>query len=151
MHRAIEQYVVFVLGERRFCLRLNTVERVVHVAEIPPLPKAPDIVMAVLNVGGELIPVVDIRKRFALPPKDVNLSDQIIIAQTDKRKVAMIVDTVTGVIRAPQGNMAPAASILSDTDYLAGVIKLPDGLVLIHDLDTFLSLGEKKALESAIE
>lgn len=144
------QYVGFVLDEQVYCLDLSNVERVVHVVEMPPLPKAPDVVTGILNLNGEIIPVVNIRKRFNLPEKAVNLRDQLIIARTAKRKVAILADVVTGVIEILPEQMVASEKILPGSAYVAGVIKLPDGMVLIHDLDTLLSLEEEKALDSAV-
>ncbi len=63
----LNQYVVFTLDEQRYVLHLSAVKRIIRVVEITPLPKAPDIVLDVVNVEGQIIPVVNIRKRFRLP------------------------------------------------------------------------------------
>ncbi len=60
-------YIVFTLDEQRYALHLSAVERVICVVEITPLPKAPEIVLGIINVGGQIIPVIDMRKRFRLP------------------------------------------------------------------------------------
>ncbi len=145
------QYVVFTLDEQSYCLYLSCVEKVIHVVDTASLPKAPEIVTGVLNLNGDIIPVVNIRKRFRLPERDLNLSDQLIIAHTTRRMVAILVDSVAGVIECPSEKIVEAEEILPNTDYVAGIIKRPDGMILIHDLDTFLSLEEEKALGSAID
>jgi purine-binding chemotaxis protein CheW len=144
------QYVVFKLDDRSFCLYLTCVRRVIRVVETAALPGAPQIVMGILNLNGEILPVVNIRKRFGLPEKELNLSDQLIIAATPRRSVAILVDVVTGVIEIPPEQVVPAGKVLPASGYIAGVIKLPDGMVLIHDLDSFLSLEEEQALSSAL-
>lgn len=103
-----------------------------------------------LNLEGRVIPVVNIRRRFHLPESDMDLTDQIIIAHTRQRTVAVPVDAVTGIVESLPEQVINAGEILPDLDYLAGVIKLPGDLVLIHDLDTFLSLEEEKSLDSAL-
>jgi hypothetical protein len=82
MQRSI---VVFNLDEQQYALHLAAVERIVRVAEITPVPKAPAIVLGVINVQGQVIPVINIRKRFRLPDREMSLSDHLIIARTAKR------------------------------------------------------------------
>jgi purine-binding chemotaxis protein CheW len=146
----MSQYVVFKLDEQAYCLALSCVERVIQTAAISALPKAPEIVLGILNFSGAVIPALDIRRRFNLPEKAVSTGDQFIIARTARRKVAVLVDSVTGVIEVPVGNVTAVEEITRGTEYIAGVIRLPDGMALIHDLDTFLSLEEERVLDSAI-
>jgi purine-binding chemotaxis protein CheW len=147
---AAESLVVFGLDEQRYALHLAAVERVVLVAETTPLPGAPEIVLGVINVQGRIIPVVDIRRRFRLPEREIRLSDHLIIASTSWRAVALVVDAVAGVIERPAGDLIAADRILPNLDYLKGVAKLDDGLILIHDLDAFLSPVEERKLEQAL-
>ena len=143
------QLVVFHLDEQRYALHLAAVERIVAVPEVTPLPHAPEIVLGVVNVGGRVAPVVDIRRRFKLPMREVHLSDHLIIASTARRMVAMIVDGATGVIEHRE--ITAAGGIVQGLEYVEGVAKLEDGLILIHNLETFLSLDEEKALDHATE
>jgi purine-binding chemotaxis protein CheW len=142
---------VFTLGDQRYALPLSTVERVVRVVEVTPLPQAPDIVLGVVNVQGRVIPVVNPRRRFRLPERDIALSDQLVIAHTTRRPVALVVDAVTGVLEYSGREAVGARDIVPGMEYVEGVVKLADGLVLIHDLDRFLSLDEVTALDRAIE
>ena len=144
-------YVVFILDEQRYALYLSAIERVVSMVEVTPLPKAPEIVLGVINVQGRVLPVVNIRKRFRLPERDIDLSDRMIIARTARRPVALVVDAVSGVVERSEHDVRVAEQILPGMEYIEGVLVLEDGLILIHDLETFLSLDEEKALDEAIE
>ena len=144
------QLVVFTLDEQRYALYLPAIERIWRIAEIAPLPKAPEIVLGVVNVQGRVIPVIDVRKRFRLPERDINLSDQLIIAQMSRRTVALVVDAVSGVVECPAQDMISAEEILPGMEYVEGVVKLEDGMILIHDLEKFLSLEEDKSLDKAL-
>lgn len=144
------QLVVFGLDEQRYALRLAAVERIVRAVEVTPLPKAPQIVLGVIDIQGRVIPVVDVRKRFRLPEREVELGDQFIIAHTGRRTVALVVDAVSGVVECSAGEVRPAEEILPGMEYIEGVVRLRDGMALIHDLDRFLSLNEENALEQAI-
>ena len=75
------QLVVFNMDEQRYALQLATVERVVRMVEVTLLPQAPKIVLGVINAQGRIIPVVDIRRRFRLPARDIHLSDHLLIAR----------------------------------------------------------------------
>lgn len=142
--------VVFALDELRYALLLSSVERVVRAVEITPLPKAPGIVLGIINVQGRIIPVIDVRQRFRLPAREIELDDRFIIASTPRRLVALVVDSVSGVRELADGQMVNVEQSLPFAEYLKGVAKLEDNLVLIHDLDQFLSLDEEKALDAAL-
>ena len=145
------QLVVFTLDDRRYGLALSAVERAVRMVDVTPLPQAPQIVLGVVNVQGRVVPVVNLRRRFRLPERDFALADQLLIARTARRPVALAADAVTGVLEYSAQEAAGAPDIVPGIEYVEGVVKLPDGLVLIHDLDRFLSLEEEAALGRAIE
>lgn len=142
--------IVFSLDDQRYALRLSAVERIVRVVDITPLPQAPEIVLGVINVRGQVTPVVNLRRRFRLPERDINLSDHLIIAHTARRAVALLVDAVLDVMECWEEDTTAADRILPDLPYVEGVVKLEDGLMLIHNLDTVLSLEEEKTLEEAM-
>src|SRR2546425_3273770 len=127
--------VLFTLDEQRYALALPSVDRVVRVVDVTPLPKAPAIVLGVVNIHGDIVPVYDLRKRFRLPKREMNLGDQLVIARTSKQRVALVTDAVSGVIEVPGEEITQAEKILPEMEYVQGVVKLEDGLVLIHDLD----------------
>lgn len=144
------QLVVFALEDQRYALHLSAVERIVRAVEMTPLPKAPEIVIGVINVQGRIIPVFNIRRRFYLPEREIELSDQLIIANTARRTVALVVDTVDGVIERLSEEVTPADQVLPRIEYVEGIVKLENGLVLIHDLDKFLSIDEGTKLDEAL-
>ena len=142
--------VIFSLDEPRYALPLSLVERVVRIVEITPLPKAPDIVMGVINMQGQVIPVINVRRRFRLPEREIRLEDQLIIVRTPKRLVALVADSVSGVHRLEERELVIARQELPYAGYIEGVVKLGQGLFLICDLDQFLSLEEEKSLDTAV-
>ncbi len=148
--RRSNQLVIFILDEQRYALSLSAIGRVLRMVEITPLPKAPEIVLGVINMQGQVLPVVNIRRRFRLPEQEVNLRDLLIIAHTSKRTVALVVDTVNGIVERSEQEVIAAEKILPGMEYVEGVAKLEDGMILIHDLDTFLSLEEEKALDEVM-
>jgi len=147
----LAQLVVFTLDDRRYALPVSAVDRISFSVEVTPLPRAPEIVTGVINFSGRVIPVVNIRRRFSLPERDAALGDILVIAHTLHRPVAMLADQVTGVLQAAASRVVLQSNIVPGMDYMAGVVKLDDGIILIHDLDRFLSLEEESQLGRAME
>lgn len=144
------QLLVFTLENIRYALRLTAVERVVRAVDIIPLPKAPEIVLGVINFGGRVVPVLNIRARFRLPERELQVSDQLILARASGRELALVADAVGGVVERKEQQVIAAERILPALEFLEGVAKLEDGLILIHDLARFLSLEEGRELEGAL-
>lgn len=141
--------VVFCLDRHRLALPLSAVRRVVRAAEVTVLPGAPDVVCGVIDVQGEVIAVLDARARLGLPQRTVGPDDQFLIAHTPERPLALVVDAVQGVVQAAAD--LPATPWLGPNDTLQGLAQLPDGLVLIQDLDKFLSPAQARQLEASME
>jgi purine-binding chemotaxis protein CheW len=142
--------VVFSLDDQRYALALACVQRAIRVVAITPLPEAPAIVLGIIDLRGVVIPVIDIRQRFNRPPRNIRLSDHLIVATAGKRTVALLVDETKGVIEASPESYAPAGEILPGLELVDGAVKLEDGLILIHDLDRLLSLEEETAIDRAM-
>lgn len=150
-HRGGDALVVFTLWGQRYALHLTGVQRVIPAVEITPLPQAPDIILGAINVHGEVMPVVNVRKRFGLPEREIDPRDQLIIGRTLRRSVALVTDAVAGVIQVPDRGLVASDRILPNLSYVEGVMKLDDGIILIHDLGRFLSLDEEEAVGVALE
>lgn len=150
-HDSSIQLFVFTLDGHRYALHLSVVERVFQVVEVTPLPKAPDIVLGLVNIQGRIIPVVNIRKRFQLPERDLKLSDHLIVANTPRRAVALVADSVVGILETPAGGIVASEHILPGLEYVEGLVKLEDGMLLIHNLDRFFSLDEEQSLCEAMK
>ena len=150
MSAAVQQLVTFTLDEQCFALQLDSVERVVPIAEITPLPAAPDVILGVINIRGAIVPVINIRRRFGLATRQLRLSDRMLIARTSRRAVALVADAVLGVVAKLQAAISTVDGISRDRKYVAGVVQLESGLTLIHDLETLISQDEERVLERAI-
>lgn len=146
----LHHFVEFVLDHETYAVRLSVVQRVTHAVAVTHLPKAPTIVLGIINVRGAILPVIDIRKRFKLPEKALELRAHMIIANTSNRVVVLPVDSTLGVAQYPEDSIVSPDQIVPQIQYVQGVAKLHNGLVVIHDLDTFLSLDEQKALDDAL-
>jgi len=144
------QVVLFTMDEPRYAINLSSVERVVRAVEITLLPKAPEIILGVINVQGRIIPVIDVRKRFRMPSREIRLEDRFIIVRTSRRTVALVVDSVSGILELTDSELVSAEKSLPFAEHIQGVAMTKDDIVLIYDLERFLSLDEEKMLDDAL-
>lgn len=144
--------VVFTLDGQNFAVPLPVVERVVNAVEVGPLPGAPRAVAGVIAVGEHTVPVFDLRARFELPPRALEPEDLLIIARRGPRLVALPVETVPGLREVPRQEItAPDSLNTGGNALMQGVARLGEELILIHDLDKFLTAAEEQSLAQALE
>lgn len=145
-----DSLAVFTLDDQPFALAVTCLKRIVPAVQIAPLPGAPRGVRGVINVQGEIVPVFDLRARFGWAERELRLADHLVIADTGRRRVALIVDSAIGVVRPGESQVVPAEKILPEFHGVEGVMKLDDDIVFIHDLDRFLSLEDEHELAAAM-
>lgn len=142
--------LIFALEGQRYALPLTAVIRVVRAAALTPLPKAPEIVLGILDLQGEIIPVINLRKRFRLPERPIGCDDQFLVVRTSNFPVALAVDNTQEVVQLDPDAVVEPEDIVRGTDYLSGVTRSEGGLVLIHDLDTLLFPDEEQQIAKAL-
>lgn len=121
------------------------VERIVRAVEVTRLSDAPDFVLGVINVAGEIMPVIDMRRRLGLAVREMELSDRFVLTQAAGKSLALLVDKVEGVV-------ALAAQSISRGDKAAAwaataAVGVEGSIVLIHDIDAFVSTEALSRLE----
>ncbi len=146
----LNQLVAFTLDEQQYALPLKSVQRVVRMVEIIPLPKAPEIVLGVIDLEGNIIPVMSMRRRFGLPEPETRLTDQLIVADTATRSIALVVNSVTGVVERTVAEVTEVEKIVPGAQYVEGITKLEDGILFIHNVDRFLSKTEDRQLDGLL-
>lgn len=142
--------MVFTLDEQLYALSISTVDRIVRAVEVLPMPKMPEIVLGVINYHGQIVPVINLRRRFQLPEREITPSDHFILARTTRRPVVLVVDAILNVIECLPQTIVPVENVMPAAEYIKGIAKLPAGMVLIHDLDTFLSLDEEQTIHQVM-
>jgi purine-binding chemotaxis protein CheW len=143
--------LLFEMSNERFALPVCYVIEIVRAVAIRSLPVAPAITLGIIDVRGEIIPMLDVRIRFGSPHKPVELSDQFIIAHAGSRRVGLHVDLVLGLETLTVLAVEDAKNLPSSLAQVAGVAATEEGLVLIHDLRSFLSQAEAQSLDAALE
>jgi purine-binding chemotaxis protein CheW len=149
-HGMLNQLVAFTLNGQAYALSLARVRQVLRMVEITPLPQAPHIVLGVVSLHGTVIPVFSLRRRLGLVEEGTNLSDHLIVADTEGRSVALVVDAVHGVVERSSEEIAVVETIVPGADYVEGIAKLENGMLFIHNLDRFLSRPEQSQLHDAL-
>jgi purine-binding chemotaxis protein CheW len=144
------EILTFEVAGQRYGLRAADVREVVRAVNPVTLPKAPAVVEGVINIRGKITPVFDLRRRFRQTAKPLDHTDQFIVAWAGGRLVALHVDRATDVVQLDAADVEEAKVVVPGVEYVAWMAKLPDNLVLIHDLHTFLSRAESETLEEAL-
>lgn len=142
--------VVTQLDGRRLALPLSHVLEVQRMVALTPLPKAPAVVEGVIDLRGQVVPVLDVRSRFDLPPSAPSLSDQLVIARAGERTVAIRVGSTVGVRAVPTRSLDRTTTDIPGVAHVAGVARDDEGLLIVHDLATFLSWDEARQLDGAL-
>ncbi|SHM11258.1 purine-binding chemotaxis protein CheW [Caldanaerovirga acetigignens] len=140
----IRQLVVFKLGQEEYAvdiMQVNTIERMMPITRVP---KAPDFVEGVINLRGEIIPVIDLKKKFGIATGEVTGDTRIIIVMLDDLTVGMIVDSATEVVQLAQDSIEPPPSVAGNisSDFLEGIGKIGERLLIILNLEKILKPGE---------
>jgi purine-binding chemotaxis protein CheW len=142
--------LAFRLAGQRYGVPARDVREVVRATAVVALPKAPPAIEGVIDLRGVLVPVLDVRARFRLPPRAAAPSDHVVVAAAGPRLVAMRADDADGLVRLAPGDIEDPAAAVPAVGYVAGVARLPDGLLLIHDVAEFLSDAEAADVDAAL-
>jgi purine-binding chemotaxis protein CheW len=143
-------FLVFAV-ERLYALDIELVERVLRAVEIRPVPSGPEILAGLVNVRGSVLPVVDLRMRFELSRRKPRLDDCLILVKTPMRRLALLVESIDGIISRTPEEIASVDAVAPRTRYFAGVAKLDGEILLIQDLARLLSLEEENAVDESMQ
>ena len=144
-----EQAVVFSLAEELYGLDISRIQGIIRVPEITRVPRAPDFVEGVINLRGDIVPIVDLRKRFDRPHEEHTGDTRIINVEIGDDLVGLIVDSVEEVLNIPAEAIVPPPELVisADSAYLRGIAKIGERLVTLLDLDEVLSIGEQAGVQ----
>lgn len=145
------QMVVFQLGGEEFGVEIMQVQEIIRMPEITQIPQSPDFVEGVINLRGRIIVVINLNKRFNLKSKEIDEHSRIIVVEIGDNVVGMIVDSVNEVLRIHSSNVDPAPELIMSKvsrDYITGVGKMEDRLLILLDLGKVLDKKEVEDLAS---
>ena len=149
VNRASADILLFNVADRRGAILLDCVEEVLRAVAITPLARAPHLVEGVINVRGDVVPVLNLRARFGLPRRKLSPSDRFILVRTGSRRMALRADSAGTIASIATVDIESAVAAVTADD-VVGVARLNDELALIHDIGRFLSAAEQEDLERAL-
>ncbi len=131
--------VTFSLGEE-YGVPINQVQEIIRVGSITMVPNSPGYMEGVINLRGRVLPVLNLRKRLRLPATEISKSSRIVVTEIGDKVIGLLVDAVSHVVKVPPEfiESAPEEVLEVDTDYITGVGKLKDKLIIMLDLEKLL-------------
>lgn len=140
--------VGFRVGRETFGVPITQVHEIVRVPEITAVPDAPECIEGVINLRGKIISIVDMRKRFGERDIQPSKKNRILVVEVEGKKVGLVVDSASEVIRMSASEIEPAPNVFQETEinYVTGVGKLKGRLIILIDLGRILKGGELRRL-----
>mgnify|MGYP001581901335 CR=1 FL=1 len=145
------QMVGFKVDREFFGVPIEKVKEIVRVPEITHVPDAPEFVEGVINLRGKIVPVVDMRKRLGVKSSEHSRASRVLILDMEKGVVGLIVDSASEILKISDEAIEPPPELVSSIggDYITGVGKLNDKLIVMLDLQRLMSADEIKRLDAA--
>ena len=149
----ISEYIFcFSLDKLKIGLFLKDVFKVIRAIEVSPLPGAPPIIKGVININGKIIPVVNFRKRLKLKEKAISTNQVIIIAHSESYEFCFLADEIEGLKPYNNLNYSTSGTKLHKSDeIIQGIAIVENEIILVHDINTFLTPKEEEQTTAAIE
>lgn len=144
----VKQLVIFHMLEEKFGIDIQCVQEIIRIQNITKMPKTLDFVEGVINLRGNVIPVIDLRKRFELDQKSNDENTRIVVVEVSGIVIGMVVDSVSHVINMHESAIEPTSPVVSSisSDFILGVGKLEDELIIILDVEKIFEDHEKEHL-----
>lgn len=138
------QVVGLRIGRETFGIPISLVREIVRVPEITAVPNAPNCVEGVINLRGKIISVIDLRKRFGDPNLELTKKTRVVVVELESRTIGLVVNSASEVLKISPSDIEPPGAVFPDgeMDYVTGVGKLKDRLIILLDLNKVLKGGE---------
>ena len=144
--------VTFNLGEE-YGVPIRQVQEIVRVGGITMVPNSPSYMEGVINLRGRVLPVLNLRKRLGLSDKEISNASRIVVTEVGSKIIGLLVDAVSHVIKIPAASVDPAPEevLEVDTDYITGVGKLNDMMIILLDLEKLLRREKLETIDVGAE
>ncbi len=142
---SIIQLVSFVIDEVEYGVDILSVHEILRIPEITRLPNTPPFIKGVINLRGNVLPVVDVRNRFGFPKGKVTDLTRIIVIETADKQVGLLVDNVHQVVRIPDSHVDPPSDLIEGVseEFILGIGRLKDRLIVILNTSNIIFEGEE--------
>lgn len=149
----VVQVVSFCLKQEEYAIEITKVKEIILVEGITRVPQMPDYIEGIINLRGNVIPVIDLRKRFGLQEPSMGEDTRIMVCRLDAKIIGLIVDSVSQVMKIPTDNIqAPPETIAGIAgEYLTGIAKVDERMIIMLDIAKILSADEIAAIDSTSE
>jgi len=146
------QLVSFRLAEEEYGIEITTIREIILMGEITRVPQTPHYVKGLINLRSTVIPVIDLRARFGLPEEELTDESRIMVMHVGTKTIGIVVDAVSEVLRVTQDQMAPPPPTVAGLgqEYLTGLVKLEDRLLILLDVEKLLGREDTAALDAAM-
>jgi purine-binding chemotaxis protein CheW len=137
----VNQYLSFTLGEEQYGIEILKVQEIKGHSGVTPIPNTPPYLKGVMNLRGTVVPVVDLRAKFALEAREYNKFTVIIVITVGEKIVGLVVDAVSDVLDIPQADIRPTPDLgcRADTRFISGMATVGDKLVVLLNIQRLLS------------
>lgn len=141
----VSQIVSFRLANEEYGVDIMRAQEIIMMGQITRMPEVPDFICGLINLRGHVIPIVDLRKRFSLPTKDNDEHTRIIVVNVRSKTIGIVVDAVTEVLRINSDQIEPPPTSVTgiDHDYIRGLVKLENKLLILLNIERILSSAEE--------
>ncbi len=148
-----EKYIVFQLNDQEYGTSIDRIVSIERLQKVVSLPKVSDFIEGVTKMRGNVIPVIDLKKRMDLPQSEVTDQSRMLVSIVDDLSVGFLVDTASDVIDIDDSMIEPAPTSIKgiDVNFLSGVAKLDDRLLLLVDLSYVLNYEEISEVKQVVE
>lgn len=146
------QLVIFWLAGEEFGLEIAQVREIIRMQDITPMPKAPDFIEGVINLRGQIIAVMNLAKRLGLKAAERTEKSRIVVTEVKENTVGLVVDEVPEVLRIAEDNVEATPEMIESrvhADFIKGVGKLENRLVILLDVNRILSREEARQVSEA--
>ena len=144
------QYLTFRLGQEEYGVEILKVQEIKGYSTVTPIPNMPDYLKGVMNLRGTIVPIVDLRAKFAMAQADHNQFTVIIVVTVGTKVMGLLVDAVSDVLNIPKGDVQPTPDFGGQVDarYINGMAKTGDKLVVLLDIDRVMGGVDVAAMAS---
>lgn len=146
------QLVSFKLGKELYGIEIRKVREIILIAEITQIPETPHFLKGLINLRSTVIPVIDLRARFGLPEGSLSDESRIMVLQAHGKTVGIMVDAVSEVLRVKHDQIAPPPPTVAGLgrDYLSGLVKVDNRLLILLDIDKIFGEEQILTLKDAV-
>ncbi len=147
------QLVSLQLAEETYGIEITKIREIILMGDITRIPQTPHYVKGLINLRSTVIPVIDLRARFGLSESDLTDESRIMVLHVGTQTIGIIVDAVSEVLRVSHKDIAPPPPTVAGLgrEYLTGLVKLEDRLLILLDIDRILGEEDAEALQAAAE